>query len=280
MPQPAPSIHFFTAGDGYRFAARVWNTSAAAGRVLVLHGIVSHGGWYLRSCRHLAACGFEVHALDRRGSGINMEARGDVPDDSVWMTDVQSYLASLPPEVPTVLVGISWGGKLAAALAQDMPDVAGVAMICPGLFASQQASWWRRGLLHAANSLGQSSRRIAIPLRDPALFTAEPLWKNYIEHDPLTLRRITIRFARADLRLNHTARAAAEQIQVPVLLMLAGRERIVDNDRTRAFFRRIAASDKVCLEYPDAGHTLEFEEDPSQYLEDLRAWVTRVTARR
>lgn len=278
MPRLAPSINFFTADDGYRFAARVWNPPAAAGRVVVLHGIVSHGGWYLRSCRHLAASGFEVHALDRRGSGINMEARGDVPDDTTWMIDVQRYVASLPPEVPTVLVGISWGGKLAAALGQDVTGLAGVAMVCPGLFASQQATWWRRGLLHAAKSLGQAGRSISIPLRDPALFTGTPQWQSYIEHDPLTLRRITVRFARADLRLNRTARAAAEQIQVPVLLMLAGRERIVDNDRTRDFFGRIAASDKVLLEYPDAGHTLEFEDDPTRYLEDLRDWIARVTA--
>jgi acylglycerol lipase len=279
MLQPAPCLKHFTAGDQYRFAVRVWNPPVAAGRVLVLHGIVSHGGWYLRSCRHLAASGFEVHALDRRGSGVNMAERGDVAHFRVWLSDVESYLASLPPDVPTVLVGISWGGKLVAALGRsNLPTLAGVAMVCPGLFACQQANWWRRGLLHAAGAAGLAGTRIAVPLRDPALFTNSPQWQAYIRDDPLTLRRITIRFAGADLRLNRVARSAAEQIRAPVLLMLAGRERIVDNRRTREFFRRIAAPDKSCLEYPDAGHTLEFEADPTPYLEDLRAWVARVTS--
>ena len=275
---PAPCLKQFTATDGYRFAVRVWDTPMPPGRIVLLHGIVSHGGWYLRSCRHLAASGFEVHALDRRGSGLNLAARGDVPDYRCWLSDVREYLAGMPPGVPTVLAGISWGGKLAAALGGGgLPDLAGVAMICPGLFAKQQAGRLQRLLLHLAGTAGLAEARVTIPLRDPALFTNSPQWQAYIRDDPLTLRRITIRFAQADLRLNADAREAAEQIRAPVLLMLAGRERIVDNRRTREYLDRIAAEDKLCLEYADAGHTLEFEPDPAAYLEDLRAWVARVT---
>ena len=63
-------------------------------------------------------------------------------------------------------------------------------------------------------------------------------------------------------------------------LLLAGRERIVDNARTRVYFERISTADKRCLEYPDAGHTLEFEPDPTRYLADLQAWCARVLRRR
>ena len=34
---------------------------------------------------------------------------------------------------------------------------------------------------------------------------------------------------------------------------------------------------KTTVEYPAAGHTLEFEPDPARYLNDLRNWVARVT---
>jgi alpha-beta hydrolase superfamily lysophospholipase len=274
----APELRYFTAADGYRFAIRVWERPAAVGRIVVIHGIISHGGWYLSSCRHLAENGFEVHALDRRGSGLNLAARGDVPSYETWLTDVESYVTSLASGVPTVLAGISWGGKFVAALAKrNLPDLAGVAMICPGLFARQQANVVQRSLLQAAGLAGLAGLRIAIPLRDPALFTDTARWCDYIRDDPLTLRRVTIRFALADLKLNDDARAAPEQIRVPALLMLAGRERIVDNPRTRDFFRRISSPDKTELEYLAAGHTLEFEPDTAGYLGDLRNWVARVT---
>ncbi len=52
----------------------------ARARVVCIHGIQSHGGWYEYSCRRLAEAGFEVFFLDRRGSGLNAQARGDAPN--------------------------------------------------------------------------------------------------------------------------------------------------------------------------------------------------------
>src|SRR5436190_17188908 len=95
-----PSLSYIrstTAHDGYRFFVRVWEAAPAGGplarspatapaftadrplaRVFLLHGIVSHGGWYTPTCGRLAEAGFEVHFLDRRGCGLNAQARGDV----------------------------------------------------------------------------------------------------------------------------------------------------------------------------------------------------------
>ena len=93
MPALPPKIEFYTAADGRRLAVRVWHgRRAAAGRVVFLHGITSHGGWYNRSCEHLAAAGFEVHFLDRRGSGLNIEQPGDVDRWQTWIDDVRVYL--------------------------------------------------------------------------------------------------------------------------------------------------------------------------------------------
>jgi alpha-beta hydrolase superfamily lysophospholipase len=281
MIQQAPRIEYFPAPDGYRLATRIWQVAEPAGRVVVVHGIVSHGGWYLQTCRYLARCGFEVHAPDRRGSGLNLASRGDVDRYPTWLSDVESYLEQLSDPLPTVLLGISWGGKFVAALARHRPElVAGVGMICPGLFARQQPNGWQRLALRAAGLCGLGRLRIDIPLQDPALFTDAPPWRAYIRDDPLTLWRITIRFALADHRCNRYVREAPDAIRLPVLLMLTGRDRITDNRRTREYFDRVASPDKTLIEYPDAAHTLEFEADASEYLRDVEHWVHRVTTAR
>lgn len=64
-----PEISYQSARDGYPLVARVWKPANATVRVILIHGIVSHSGWYLRSCEYLADHEIEVHALDRRGSG-------------------------------------------------------------------------------------------------------------------------------------------------------------------------------------------------------------------
>ena len=79
MAAPAQKIEFYEAADGRRLAARMWDVaSPPLARVVFLHGITSHGGWYHRSGSHLASRDFEVHFLDRRGSGLNADQPGDV----------------------------------------------------------------------------------------------------------------------------------------------------------------------------------------------------------
>ena len=236
MYESAPRIAWFTAADGYRLAARVYDASAQpAARVIFLHGIISHGGWYLAGCRHMAAAGIETHFLDRRGSGLNTSQRGDVDHYRTWLGDVEGYLDHLPVGPPTFLLGISWGGKLAAAVARHYRGpLAGLGLLCPGLYARQGAGPLARFGLRIAQRLGLGRLRVTIPLDDPTLFTADAQWQTYVSGDPLALRQVTIRFALADLDLTRYAREAQE-IRMPTLLVLAGRDRIIDNARVRAF---------------------------------------------
>jgi alpha-beta hydrolase superfamily lysophospholipase len=65
-------------------------------------------------------------------------------------------------------------------------------------------------------------------------------------------------------------------MRLPVLTLLAGRDRIIDNRRTRDFVGRFAGPKEV-VEYPEAHHTLEFEPDPENHLRDLIGWLNRRT---
>jgi len=277
MLNPAPEIRYFTAKDGYRFALRLWEMPDAVANVVCLHGIVSHGGWYLPSGTHLARQGFSVHMLDRRGSGINPEGRGDVDRWETWLDDVEHYLEQLPSDVPRILLGISWGGMLAAAVARRRPDLlAGVGLLCPGLYSKKAANAVQRGLLRLAGAVGLRRMRVTIPLQDPALFSDNEQHKAYVATDPISLRKITIGFALANLELERYATEAPEEIRVPALVMLAEKDPITDNSQVRQFAERIGHEDKRTIEYPEASHTLEFEPDPTQYFEDLTAWCRRV----
>ena len=121
--------------------------------------------------------------------------------------------------------------------------------------------------------------RFTIPLRDPALFTNTPAWQSIIADDPLMLREITWRFAREDRSLTRYARLAAPFLTLPLLLMLAGRDRIIDNRRVLAFYERVPGDRKTVIEYPNAAHTLEFETDPRRYFTDLAGWICDAASR-
>jgi acylglycerol lipase len=287
-----PEIQFYECADGRRLAVRVWRAeNPSADNVVMLHGITSHGGWYARSCAHLAAAGYNVHFLDRRGSGLNAEQPGDIDKWQTWVDDVAQYLrklqnsdaapnsppTTLPPARRLFLCGISWGGKLATAIARQHPGLlSAVALICPGLYSHFEPRCCTRLLLTMPVPYRVASATVPIPLRQPELFIDNPHWQRFVETDPLSLRRITWRFAREDRKLNRFSRNAATYLHMPLLLILAGRDRIVDNRRTRAYFGRTASGRKTLLEYRDATHTLEFENEPDEYFADLTAWIANV----
>jgi alpha-beta hydrolase superfamily lysophospholipase len=275
VPPLPPKVDFYTAADGRRLALRTWEANPTPkARLVFLHGITSHGGWYARSCESLARAGFDVHFLDRRGSGMNIEDPGDVDQWSTWLGDVAAYLEPLRGREPIVLCGISWGGKLAAAVARRYPGlVQALALICPGLYSPHEPGLLKRLALAAPAPERRKKRRVRIPLERPALFTDSDAWQDFIARDPLTLRRVSWRFAREDRRLTDYARGAAPFLHMPLLVVLAGRDRIVNNSRTRAFFNRTGSRVRTLIEYPNAAHTLEFEPDPEPYFADLATWA-------
>jgi alpha-beta hydrolase superfamily lysophospholipase len=277
---PGWTLGTHTASDGYRWHYRRYPAAGAAPRaeVVCVHGIQSHAGWYEGSCRRLAAAGYGVSFLDRRGSGSNPEGRGDVPAWRRVVDDVAEYVTGLrapEPERPVFLLAISWGGKLAAAFPRRHPGlVDGLALLCPGFFPKVGPRWPDRLAIVAAR-LVRPRKPFPVPLNDPELFTADPRAQEFIRTDPLGLREATARLLIESVRLDGYLRWTPRYVRVPVLLMLAGKDRIVDNARTRAFVERFASPDKEVVEYPEAHHTLEFEPEPRRYLDDLLGWLGR-----
>jgi alpha-beta hydrolase superfamily lysophospholipase len=264
----------FPASDGYRLYYRHYPAQGTRrGRVVCLHGIQSHGGWYTASCAYLAGQGWDVDFLDRRGSGLNAEARGDTPGHRRLLLDIAEFL-SASPGPPPMLLAISWGGKLAVALERFRPGlVRGLVLLAPGLCPIVGPSRAER-LRIAWARLVTPGRLFPIPLDDPELFTATPRWQAFLRDDPLSLRRATARLLVASVFLDRAARRAAAAVRVPALLLLAGRDRIIDNTRTRDYFtRRLGSTDKQVIEYPEAHHTLEFEPNPAPIFADVARWL-------
>lgn len=283
----------FRAGDGYVMKVRHYAASGAPGgaaggvpkgEVVCLHGIQSHAGWYEYSCTELSRRGYNVSFIDRRGSGANMEARGDCPSFRRLVDDVAEFLTSLTRTVvrdkqvtplPVFLSGVSWGGKIAVALERRHPGlVDGLILLCPGFFPRIHPTIGQR-LNIFFTRLVRPRTLFPIPLSDPELFTQTPRWLDFLRGDSLSLRQASARFMIESARLDAYLRFSAKYVHVPALLLLAEHDRIIHNGRTRAFIEKFATDDKTIKEYAGAHHTLEFEPDPSAFVADIVEWLNR-----
>ena len=268
----------FRASDGYSFYYRRFVPQGEArARLVFLHGVRSHGGWYGRSCVEFARRGYEVLFLDRRGSGLNTAHRGDAPSFRRLLDDVAEFVQSLRTDrgwLPVFVCGISWGGKLAVGLPYRKPGlVDGLVLLCPGLAPKVKPPLPRRLRIALASRL-RPDNRFPIPLNDPELFTTSTEWQKFIDADPHGLRVATARFLFNSFALDIYLRRAAQRVTIPSLLMLAEHDRIIDNARTRAIVARFPGESTV-FEYPGAHHTLEFELPGHPWIQDMVEWLEK-----
>jgi alpha-beta hydrolase superfamily lysophospholipase len=262
--------------DGYEAYARYWPADSPRGSVLYLHGIQSHCGWYERSASMLRQAGYAVLQPDRRGSGRNEKERGHAASAEQLIEDAfvcADILGDRCGRRTHALLGVSWGGKLAVAMhAADERATAALVPITPGLFPIvdvSAAEKFRIGISMISNPTALYD----IPLNDPELFTHDPNWMKYLREDQLQLHQATAGFFLASRRMDKIVARLAARRSVPIHLMLAGEERIIDNEATRRFARELPWNDVTITTYDNARHTLEFDATEDGFLDDLINWL-------
>ena len=270
----------YTAEDGTVIAYRLFEASRPRAVVVALHGVRSHGEWYLDSARYLCECGFTTMLVDRRGSGLNECARGDTPNARTLLNDVDLAVEAARGDtalLPLILMGISWGGKLAACYAAKHPEKpAGLILSAPGI-APRVRLTVGETLRVALCGLISPRTEFEIPIPRDDMFTANPARLEYLANDTLSLFKVTARFFVASRTLDGYLARRVSRISAPTLMLLAGHDRIVDNEGLRAFYAKLKCPKEIVV-FGDAHHTLEFEPDPKPYFDRLAAWIDGIVS--
>lgn len=276
-----PTIRQFTTSDSYRLHFRHWKAAGPSrGLIIGLHGIQSHSGWYTWSSDRLAAAGYDVYFADRRGSGLNGRQRGHADHGMRLLNDVRQLIRfarreHATSELPLTLMAVSWGGKIAAALAATWPEeIDQLALLYPGLTPRLKPTRVQLRKLKLARRLDLRFKGVDIPLTDPQLFTGVAEHQQFIDEDPLALHRVTSGFLNSGRDLDDIIQTHCARITQPTLLMLAGHDQIIDNTATGQLVARFGAERQTVRRYPDAQHTLEFEPNRERFVSDVIDWLS------
>ncbi len=266
--------------DDYPAVVRYWPVEKPRGAVLVLHGIQSHFGWYERSAERLQQAGYCVLQPDRRGSGHNPIARGHADSPRQLISDgfcCADELLDRSGLSRFHLAGISWGGKLAAAMYVEQPVlIRSLTLVCPGLFPRIDVGAMEK-LRIGFSMLGDRGRLFDIPLNDPELFTSQPQWIRFLREDPLTLHQATASFFLVSRRMDSVVRHLPKSPPIPLYLFLADEDRIIDSPATAQYVRNLNWPAARITSYPQSRHTLEFEPIADQFCSDWITWLKSIS---
>jgi acylglycerol lipase len=276
-----PEIRAFLAPDGRELAYVAYIPSPEAIKdavFLYLHGIESHAAWFRDAAELLKRAGYPVYCLDRRGSGLNRENRGHrsghVPRGVDLLDDLHAWIRHLRmrhPTHPLFLTGLSWGGKYALAYDLLHPGVIdGLVLITPGIKPKIGLGFGQK-LAVFRDAIISPRRQHRVPIR-PEMFTDTPKHLDFIRNDPLRLPSVSARFLWQSRRMDRLLDRDDGSNRAPVLLFLAGKDRIIDNEATRRFFARRPGRGVKILEYADQTHSIQLDA-PERLTGDILAWV-------
>ncbi len=271
--------HTLSSVDGLELSYYTYGPEGAERAVLVFHGIESHAGWFTASCEALAEAGLRVVCFDRRGSGTSGGPRGHAPSTVLLLDDLRRIHQRVRAERPGRLiqaVAHSWGAVYALAYQGRTPAAfERISLVGPGLFPRVDLTRAQKTKV-ALGALASPSLTIPIPIEGPESFTANRAMQSAIGADEGRLQHASARFFACAWLLRLRAVAAARKTRAPIYVFLGARDAIIDTEATRRFFFR--CGEGVFVEtFEDAHHTLEFEADPSAFLDLL---VRRCTAPR
>lgn len=266
----------FVSPSGDQLFRRAWLPPDPLRSVVLVHGYGEHSGRYEYVGSRLAEAGCAVAAYDQRGHGRSPGARGHVRRFSDLLDDLETFVALIRSERPTLplfVVGHSMGGLVVAAYAcERSPQVAGAATSGAALALSDGMSrgriWAARLLRTLAPGLSMSSGLDVESLsKDPAVVRA------YLD-DPLVHQRMTLSLASEMLAAVKRTAGAGSHVAIPMLIMHGEDDRLCPPSGSLAFYDQLAGSSKRLRTYPGLRHEIFNEPERDQVLGDLVDWIS------
>lgn len=281
-PVPAGGVAEWVRGEGgTRLRAALFPSEAPRGSVILSGGRTEPIEKYYEVVDDLRSRGFTVLTHDWRGHGLSDRLtadplRGHGGPARLYTGDFTRLLDAFEARLPRpwIALGHSMGGGLVAlALAEGERRLAGAVLSAPmmGVLTGSIPMAVARVLACGASRLGLGRAYVAGP-GDPLGGTFET---NVLTHDRARwtrtlallqaypqLRLGNVTWAWLDFALTLAARLAAVrpgQIELPLAIVAAGEERLVDNRASRAFAGKVAGARWV--EVPGAFHEILMETD-------------------
>ncbi|MBN2191067.1 MAG: lysophospholipase [Candidatus Aureabacteria bacterium] len=270
-------IKYYKSSDGCKIAYRFWPAGTPAKNIFIyIHGIESHSGWFENTARLLAANGRSVYAPDRRGSGLSEGPRGDLSSYKEILADIRCLIRIIKDETPGTgifLIGLSLGASIIINYALEYPDeAAGLVLMSPAIETLINVPFFMKLDIFISKILNPR-KRFPIPITAD-MFSDSREVQEYIRKDELKINSVTASFYLELLRMKIIHYSKADKLKIPVLILLAERDRIIDNKAVVEWAERLNAGREIKV-IKNACHSLQLEtiEHENEIIQDILSWA-------
>lgn len=276
----------FSGYQGQEIFFQSWLCDQPKGTVLITHGQAEHSDCYNNLARLLNQERWNVVGWDLPGHGRSEGKRGYIRNFRDYVQNLFAVIQHLRSQKtmslpdPLVLFGHSMGGLITVLAALQDPElpVKAVALSAPEMGLKMKVPKFKEQIAKlAADWFPQLTLHNEVKYRD--LSRDEEQLKSY-PLDTLRHDKISASVYLGMLEGFEKVRAEAEQFQLPMLMMLAGRDPITDVQEARWFFEHASSEMKTLEIYPESLHEIFNDLDRDLAFEDFNKFLNRLQERK
>jgi acylglycerol lipase len=265
--------------DGASLPLRHWLPATKPRAVLIaLHGFNDYSNFFDQPGHYFSKLGIACFAYDQRGFGAAPK-RGLWAGGSAYADDLQVLVRLIKqryPERPVYLLGESMGGAIiiTAMKNADMPQIDGIILAAPALWARPTMPWYQTGLLwtlaHCMPWLTLTGKGVHVTPSD----NIEML--RALGKDPLVIKATRVETVYGLTNLMDAAFSGATSLPGNTLMLYGEKDEIIPKKPTYAFLQQFLATDiteKTVAFYEHGYHMLLRDLQASTALKDIAAWI-------
>ena len=268
-------IDKFTTADGQDLYYNKWKSKNPKHVLLFINGLESHAGWFSGMAADLIDKGIVIYGLERRGSGLNAKSFGGFGG---WVCDIDMLIKTSKKENPEVkihLISVCFGAKPATVCAiRQVEKTDSLIYLSPGMSVKVAPTLIEK-LKIGLSVLPGLSFNIQSPIRDDKMFTNSPEALYFLYNDKLRIFSPRagdfIQAKKMDLYISKNS----DKIKIPSVVLLAGKDRIVDNVKTKMAFQRFGKPPTI-IEYRESEHVIFFGQAKHNLTADIANFIDSV----
>ncbi|MBO8162198.1 MAG: alpha/beta hydrolase [Brevibacillus sp.] len=253
----------------------------AKGIVVLVHGTAEHSGRYEHVAAYLNRCGYSVYSGDLPGWGRSTGRKGHIAVFQDYLDVVEGWVSDAEGEKRSTgcsvyLMGHSLGGLIAVRFIQRYGQrhlLDGLILSSPCLKLRIVPPVWKVRLAQTLNRLWPTlrlSNEIA-----PWQVTRDEAVREAYQTDPFVYNKVSVRWFCELQQAMQAALAEADMVTLPLLVVQAGDDQLVDPGGAEHFVNRAAAGDKTFRLFPELYHEVLNEPEREMVLAEIADWLTR-----
>jgi acylglycerol lipase len=269
----------FHTEDGVPLPLRQWLPKGEVQAVMVaLHGFNDYSRFFEEPGKYFSSQGVACFAYDQRGFG-GAPKRGLWAGEAAYASDLKVLVALLKqqyPDKPIYVIGESMGGAviITAMSKTPLPDVQGVILSAPALWARSTMPWYQTGLLwtlaHSLPWLTLTGESVGVMASD----NIEML--RALGRDPWVIKGTRVETIYGLTNLMDAAYGSATLLNSNTLLLYGEKDEIIPKKPTYKFLQKFLTAnkaDKTVAFYQEGYHMLLRDLQAPTAWRDIVAWL-------